>query len=247
MRGIWTIAKRDIRAFFVSPIAYVVLTVWLIWCGLSYYMIASWYAGQLTGGGTDSPLSAFFGGTTLFFMPLLLFVPALTMRLVAEERHTGTLEPLLTAPVSEVQVVFGKYLAAMVYWIVLWAPTLLYVWITSNYGDVDPGVVLASYTGVLGIGLYYMAIGLLMSTAARNQVVAAVLTFMVLGVLFVLGLGEMVFYDTARQVLGYISIWGHMESFSKGVVDSRYLVYDVSLAVLALFLSVGLLRARRFE
>lgn len=246
MRVAWSIAKREIRAFFLSPIAYVVLTAWLLWSGLTYYWLAQFYATQFSSGGTDSPLSAFFGGTMLFYVPLLVFVPALTMRLIAEERRSGTLEALLTAPVGEVPLIVGKYLAALVFWIVLWIPTFLYVWITSNYGDVDPGVVAASYTGILGIGLYYMGIGVLMSAASRNQVVAAVLTFLVLGALFALGLGEHVARDRTREIFAYISIMGHMKDFSKGVVDSRYLVFDVSLAVFAVVLAVRVLQARRF-
>ncbi|MFW5921009.1 MAG: ABC transporter permease subunit [Polyangiales bacterium] len=245
MRAMWAIAKRDIRAFFVSPIAYVVLTVWLLWCGTSYYWLASWYAGRATSGGSDNPLTAFFGGTWFFFAPLLVFVPVMTMRLLAEEKNSGTLEPLLTAPVTEVQVVFGKYLAAMVFWITLWLPTLLYVWITSNFGDVDMGAVGASYLGIFGIGLYYMAIGLLMSAAARSQIVAAVLTFMVLGLLFAVSIGEFIETGTAKEVLGYVSLWKHMGAFSKGIVDTRYIVFDVSLAVLALFLAVRVLQSRR--
>jgi ABC-2 type transport system permease protein len=246
VRAVWTIAWREVRSFFVSPVAYVVLTAWLLWCGLSYFQLASWLGMRMSTGGSDNPLSLFFGGTWLFFVPLLLFVPVLTMRLLAEERATGTIEPLLTAPVSERAVVFGKYAAALVFWIVLWIPTLMYVWLTSNYGHVDGGTVLASYLGILGIGVYYMAIGLFMSAVARNQIVAAVLTFMVLGFLFALGLGEYVFVEH-QQVFAYISIWGHMDTFSKGIVDSRYLTFDLSLAVLGVFLTVRVLEARRYD
>src|SRR5690606_926859 len=105
--------------------------------------------------------------------------PVLTMRLLAEETRSGTLEPLLTAPVSSSAVVVGKYLAALVFWMSLWVPTLLYVWITSRYGDVDLGAVAASYFGVFALGAQAMAIGLLMSALASNQIIAAVLTFLV--------------------------------------------------------------------
>lgn len=254
MRVIWAIAKREIHAFFVSPIAYVVLTVWLLFSGLSFFYFANIYATTQASGGSDNPLSAFFGTTILFFLPQLVFVPVLTMRLLAEERKSGTLESLFTVPVTEWQVVLGKYFAAMVFWISLWVPTLLYVWITAAYGDearggsaVDMGTVAASYLGVLGIGLYYISIGLLASAVAPNQIVAAVLTFMFLGLLFLLGIGQFVFYDTTREVLAYLSVWGHMSDFSRGIVDSRYLVFDVSLAALALFLSVRVLQSRRLQ
>jgi ABC-2 type transport system permease protein len=247
MKAVATIAWREMRAFFLSPMAYVVLTAWLLWSGISFYLLAQYFAAQLASSPTDNPLSAFFGGTTLFFMPLLVFVPVLTMRLIAEERRSGTIEPLLTAPVGEGSIVMGKYLAAMSFWIAMWVPTTLYVWLTSRYGDVDLGTVGASYLGIFGIGLYYMAIGLLMSAVARNQIVAAVLTFLALGMLFALGLGEFVFPDEERrQLFGYLSIWGHMEAFAKGIVDTRYLVFDLTITVLALTWAILVLRARRW-
>ncbi|MBZ0121447.1 MAG: ABC transporter permease [Sandaracinaceae bacterium] len=248
MRAIWTIAKREVFSFFASPVAYVVMTAWLLWCGFSFYLLAEYFAAQPIGGGSqDSPLTAFFGQTSLFYFPLLIFVPVFTMRLIAEERHRGTLELLMTAPVDEVSVVLGKYLAGIVFWCVLWLPTLLYVWLTSRFGDVDLGVVSATYAGVFGIGLYYLAIGVLMSALAPNQIIAAILTFLTLGALFVAGLGSFVFEDQAREVFAYISIWGHMEAFSHGIVDSRYLTFDVTVAALCLALAVGVLQLRRVE
>jgi ABC-2 type transport system permease protein len=233
-----TIAKREITTYFLSPVAYVVTVVWLVWCGLQFYLLAGVFASAPNLSASASPLSAFFGGSVLFFIPLLVFAPVLTMRLLAEERHTGTLESLLTAPVTSAHVVIGKYLAALVTWVGLWVPTLMYVWITSQFGRIDLGAVLASYLGVLGIGLYYMAIGLAMSALAKNQIVAALLTFMVLSGLFAVGL--LSFVDTFasyRDAIDYISLWGHMQSFSKGIVDTRFLVFDLSLAGLFVYLA----------
>jgi len=249
MRSIWTIAAREILSFFVSPIAYVVLTVWLVLQGLTLYMFAVYFATQpyITGAVTETPLTMFFGRSSLFYMGLLVVVPLLTMRLLAAEQRNGTIEPLLTAPVTELQVVLGKYLAAMVFWLVLWLPSVLYVLILGNYGHVDPGVVATSYLGVFCIGLYYMAIGLLMSAVSSSQIVAATLTFMMVMVLFLLGVGEMVFDGTPKEVFGYLSIWGHMEDFSKGIVDSRHIVVSLSLTVLPLFLAVRVLQGRRYS
>ena len=246
MRPAWTIAKREIVAFFVSPMAYVVLLVWLLWCGASFYLLSVHYASNPSQSPTDTLLTMFFGGTTLFYMPFLVFVPVLTMRLLAEEQRSGTIELLLTAPVTDASVIFGKYIAALAFWLFLWVPTLMYVWLTSRYGDVDLGTVAATYLGIFGIGLYYMAIGLLMSAIAKHQIVAAILTFLVLGMLFLLGLGEFVFTDEeTRRVFSYFSLWGHMAAFSKGIVDTRYVVYDVSVAITALFLAVGAVWERR--
>jgi ABC-2 type transport system permease protein len=243
-----TIAKREIFSYFVSPVAYVVWVVWLVWCGLQYYLLAGLFAGRPALSASANPLSAFFGGSVLFFIPLLVFAPVLTMRLLAEERHTGTIEPLLTAPVTTFSVVIGKYFAALTFWVALWIPTLLYVWVTSRYGDVDTGAVLASYLGVLGIGLYYMAIGLAMSAFAKNQIVAALLTFMVLSGLFAGGLLSFIEPLAAyREVIDYLSLWGHMQAFSKGIIDTRFLVFDVSLAAFFVYVAYRALEGRRWQ
>jgi ABC-2 type transport system permease protein len=246
MNAVLTIAKREVFAFFVSPIAYVVLTVWLLFFGIVFYILALVFAQQP--GAETNLLTAFFGGTTLFYLPLLVFTPVLTMRLLAEERASGTIEPLLTAPVSEVEVVLGKYLAALSFWCVLWVPTLSYVWLVARTGDhaVDWGAVGATYLGLFAVGMLYMAVGLLMSAVARNQIVAALLTFLVLGGLFVVGLaGYANVGDETRAIFEYLGLWTQMAGFAKGIVDTRYLVYDVSVAVIALFFAVQVLQTDR--
>lgn len=248
MRATWTILKREVYSFFISPLAYVVMTAWLLITGYSFFSLARWFAANpFDVSASENLLSAFFGQTTLFYLPPLIFVPVFTMRLLAEERSRGTIEPLMTAPVSDVSVVLGKYLAGVVVWIALWIPTLLYVWLASRYGDVDLGMVGASYLGVFGIGAYYMGIGTLMSAIAKNQIVAAVLTFLVLCGLFLAGLGVFLFGEEYREAFAYISIWGHMEAFSKGIVDSRYLAFDASVAALSVTLAVAVLSQRRVE
>jgi ABC-2 type transport system permease protein len=115
-----------------------------------------------------------------------------------------------------------------------------------QYGDVDWGALRASYLGVFGLGLYFMGIGLLMSALAPNQIIAAVLTFLVLGLLFALGIGEFVLDGWAKETCSYVSMWGQMQRFSKGVVDSRYLFFDVSLALFVVLMSAAVLKARRY-
>ena len=245
MRGAWIVMRRELGSFFVSPLAYVVLSAWLVWNGVVFWVLTEFYARNAVASGAATPLSAFFGGSSLFFIPLLVFVPVLTMRLVAGERQSGTIEPLMTAPVSDASVVLGKYGAAVVMWCVLWAPTTLYAYIMSQHGTVDWGAVRASYFGILLLGSYFMAIGLLMSVIAPNQVIAAVLSFVSLGLLFTVGVGEFVFEGAVREVCRYVSMWGHMQSFAKGVVDTRYLVFDLSMAVFAVGMSIAILQSRR--
>lgn len=249
MSAILSIARREILSFFVSPIAYVVATVWLLFFGIEFYALALFFTQQPPGGNSNL-IQAFFGGTTLFYMPLLVFAPILTMRLLAEEKSSGTIETLMTAPVSEVQIVLGKYAAAICFWVFLWAPTLFYVWIASGTGKdaIDYGAVSATYLGLFCIGLLYMAVGLFMSAVARNQIVAAMLTFLALGGLFLMGIFSFATLDDSmRAVFEYVGLWTQMASFAKGIVDTRYLVFDLSMATMALFLTVRVLQANRVQ
>jgi ABC-2 type transport system permease protein len=247
MSAVLTIARREVLSFFVSPIAYVVATVWLLFFGIMFYVLALFFTQQPPGGNSNL-IQAFFGGTTLFYLPLLVFTPMLTMRLLAEERSSGTIETLLTAPVSETQIVFGKYLAALTFWVVLWSPTLFYVWIAGGTGEdvLDWGAIGATYLGLFCVGLLYMAVGLLMSAIARNQIIAAMLTFLVLGGLFIISLLSYASLDDSmKAVFEYVGLWSQMASFAKGIVDTRYLAFDVSLSAVALFLTVRVLQTNR--
>jgi ABC-2 type transport system permease protein len=247
MSAILTIARREVLAFFVSPIAYVVATVWLLMMGIAFSWFALLSMSQPPSANTNL-VQLFFGGSFLFYLPVLVFSPMLTMRLLAEERTQGTIETLLTAPVTELQIVLGKYLAALLFWISLWVPTVFYVWIAAGTGTdvLDLGAVGSSYLGVFFMGVHYMAIGLFMSAVARSQIVAAMLTFLVIGGLFFVGLGTFLSpNEVMRAVFEYVGPWAQMVAFSKGIVDTRYLVFDLSLTVLALFMAVRVLQTNR--
>jgi len=248
MRNAFHIAAREVLSFFATPFAWVLLTVWMIIEGLHFYLLATYYATQSFAPGDtgDTPISYFFSGL-LFFLPVLVAVPLLTMRLLSEERRTGTIETMLTAPVRDVEVIGGKYLASWVFWLALWAPTALYLPLLQSYGDLDWGAVGSAYLGVACLGAYYLAIGVLMSALSSHMAVAGSLTFAALVLLLLLGLGEYVFSGESADALGYVNALRHMEDFSRGVVDSRHLVFAGSIAALCLFLSVRALEARRLE
>jgi ABC-2 type transport system permease protein len=188
----------------------------------------------------EGPLGAFFGQNSVFLLiTLLLVCPALSMRTFAEERRSGTIEALLTAPVDAAGVVLGKYAAAFATYVLMWAPTVLYVVILRKTGSVDWLVVGSSYVGLALVGAQYLAIGVLSSSLAKSQFVALLITVLVQFGLFVLGIGEYIFDPgPLHDVCSYVSLAGHMEDFSKGIVDSRRLLYDGSLAVFCLFLCV---------
>lgn len=247
-RSVWCIAKRELFSFYGSSMGYVVLTAWLLFQGATFSILVYSIANQplASGAAGDNPLSLFYGNNSLFYIALLIFVPLLTMRLVADEKRHGTLESMLSAPITSAAFVIGKYCAAMLLWISLWLPTLIYVWIASRFGSIDLGKIACTFVGLFGVGLYYMSIGLFLSALARNATVAAVLTFAVTGLLFLLGLVHMVGVDDKwTELLEYVSVWKHLQAFSSGLLDTRYLVHDISLSAFFVYLATRALERGR--
>ena len=248
MNAMWIIAEREVRGFFSSTLAYVLLVAWLLLRGGEFMIVFAMSTTGFGGGPGESPLTAFFGGTVLFYITILTFVPAITMRFVAEEYRSGNIDSLLSAPITEASVVFGKYLAGLIIWTAMWVPTLFYVFLTSRFGDIDLGATLASYIGVLGLGSHFVALGLLGSTIARTQISAFLIGFMFLAGLFMLGLVAFVANEeSTREIWNYISVWEHMTTFGRGIVDSRYLVYDLTMTVIPLFITHRIFVARRLS
>jgi len=241
MRKTLALVRRELVAYFSSPLAYVVLTAFLFFNGYVFWLIMSYLNDPRTQ--AMAPLKLFFGGTIFFWLFMLFIVPVITMRLLAEERRSGTLEVLLTSPVSEGQVVFGKFLAAFLF---LWVPTVVYVLILASYTSIDPYPVLSGYLGIALLGVLFSAVGILTSALAKNQIVAAVFAFALMIVLFSLGLVEqLVTTPWLKGALGYMNLWEHMDDFSRGLVDTRRIVYQLSLAALSLFLATKALEASK--
>lgn len=246
MRGIWATAWREFRALFVSPLAWAVLALFLLVNGFIFWIIVSFLNDPRSQFG--APMELFFGQTVFFWLVLLFVGPVLTMRALAEERRSGTIEVLMTAPVTEGQVVTGKFLAAFVFYLLLWVPTVLYPVLLDWQGELDWGPVAAGYLGAAGIGALFLSIGLFASAFSRSQLVAALLTFALLVPLFTAGLLEtLVNGELPRQVLGYLNLWEQMGDFGKGIVDTRAICYYLSGTVLFLFLAARALEARKWR
>jgi ABC-2 type transport system permease protein len=195
----------------------------------------------------QGPVQAFFGESILFYLPLILLCPGMTMRLFAEERRSGTIETLLTAPVSTTGVVLGKFAAAFVTYVAMWLPTVLYLVILRRTGDIDWHVAGTSYLGVALVGAGYLSVGTLMSAMTESQLVAIVLSALVVLGLFMIGIGEYIFEaGILHDFCAYVSVWGQMSELSKGIVDSRRLVLDATLVVLPLFVTVRAVDAWRW-
>ncbi len=246
MNGLLATLNRELRAYFLSPLAYAVLTFFLLVNGFVFWVIVSFLSDPRSRGG--APVELFFGQTVFFWLVLLFIAPAITMRLLSEERRSGTIEVLMTSPVTETQVVVGKFLAALTFYIFLWLPTLIYVGLVQHYSTVDWGPVASSFLGILGIGAVFVAVGVFASAVSRNQVVAASLGFAILILLFSFGLLEnLVNAQWLKQTFGYLDLWSHMDDFSKGIVNTRRLMYCASLTVFFLFLSSRALEANKWR
>lgn len=247
MSGLVAIYRREMLSLWVTPLAWVLLVVFLFIQGFSFYTIVVHIASTATASIDNGPVQAYFGQSIFLLVSLLLVCPALTMRLFAEERRSGTIESLLTAPVTPAGVVTGKYLAVVTTYVLMWAPTVLYILILRNTGQVDWRVVGSSYLGVFGIGAGYLAVGTLMSAMSKSQLTALILTIMVQFGLFILGIGEYIFEPgTLRELSSHVSVLTQMDEMSRGVVDLRRLVFDGTLSVLPLFVTVRVVDSWRW-
>jgi ABC-2 type transport system permease protein len=243
MRKFLAIVAREWRAYFLSPLAYVIATAFLVMNGLIFYFIVNFLNSPNAPKGQALP----YLFTNYYFWIFNLFVvPIITMRLFAEERKVGTIEILLTAPVTETEVVVGKFTGALGFFLTLWAPTLIYVWILRSQIPIDLGPVAAGYFGILLLGCYFLSVGTFASTLTKNQIVAAILGFGMLILIFSTGLSESLITDPAkRDLLGYFNLWDHMEEFARGIVDTRRVIYYVSATAFFLFLAVVSVTAKK--
>jgi len=246
MKPLWATYTRELRAYFFSPLAWVVLFFFLLINGFIFAVIVLFLNDPRSPAGP--PLELFFGGTLFFWLILLFIGPVLTMRLLSEELRSGSIEVLMTAPVTEAEVVVGKYLAALTFYLFLWLPTLVYAGLIAWQSEVDWGPVMAGYLGILGIGALFLAVGLFASALSKSQLVAAIITFAMLILLFSFGLLETLLQgETAKAVFGYLNLWNHMDEFARGVVDSRRLIYYLSATLFFLFLTTRALEARKWR
>ena len=246
MRGFLAVTTRELRAYFVSPLAWVILTFFLFGQGLVFSSIVGFLnnPGQVA---STTPFDVFFNNI-FFWLTLLFITPVITMRLIAEERRSGTLESLMTAPITEAQVVLGKYVAALVFFAFLWLPTALYPVILSRYSAIDWGPISAGYLGVFCVGSTFLSIGLFGSSFTKNQIVAAVATFFILITLFLVPwLGSLFTNQMVVDTLSYINLIDHIEEFGKGIVDSRRLIYHLSTTAFFLFLTTRALAAKKWR
>ncbi len=247
MRGLYPVFKRELLSLFVTPVAWVVTAAFLFLQGFYFFLLVASFASQQDAVQGTGPVESFFGQTALFYLPLVIICPVLTMRLFSEERRSGTIEALLTAPVTPAGVVMGKYLAALATYVVMWLPTVLYMVILSRFGEIDTRVVMTGYLGVLLIGMGYLAVGTLTSAMTQSQLAAAVAASAFILVLFGVGFGEFFLSPgPTRTMASHVSVWAMMNDMSRGLVDTRRLVFWGSLTVVPLFVTTRAVESWRW-
>ncbi|MCD4698232.1 MAG: ABC transporter permease subunit [Bacteroidales bacterium] len=238
MRQIWTISKRELQSFFDSLMAYIMLIAFLGFSGFFTWLFGSdiFFIKQAS-------LQAFF---SIAYWTLFFFIPALTMRLFAEENRSGTIELLLTKPVSDWQVVIGKFLSTFVLILIALVLTLPYYITVANLGPIDHGAVLTGYLGLILMSAAYISIGVFTSSASSNQIVSYLLALFI-GIFFqiIFSMLSGSFSGIIGQVLNFLSVSSHFDSISRGVVDSKDLIFFLSLIFLGLILTEANLSRKR--
>ena len=229
MRNILAVCTKELYTYFVSPIAYFVCFVFTAISGFLFSIILITASRQ---DGTGAHVMAtLFGNMAII---LLFFTPVLTMKLFAEERKSGTIELLLTSPITDGQVVLGKFLASWTLLLIMLALTLFFPLLAKRFGPLDGGTLLTGYFGVILIGSSFLALGLLMSSMCKNQLVAALTSFGILITLWVIGsLSSQ--YGAIGEFLSYLSLLEHYGDFTRGVILLKDVIYHVSFTCVCLF------------
>lgn len=234
-RKVMTITGKELRAYFVSPMAYVILGFYLGVCGLIFAL-------TVTGPQAQAEMAGMFH--TMIFVTLMM-APVITMGLLSQEQATGSIEMLMTNPVRDVEVVLGKYLAAVALFIIVLAASLEFPLILEKFGDPDWGAILTGYIGVVLAGMAFLAVGLFASSLTANQIAAAILATLMLLFFWLIGwLGYSV-SQSVGDVVRYLSVYENFQDFAKGIIDTRPLVFFASLTFYALLLTVRTLENRR--
>jgi ABC-2 type transport system permease protein len=260
MKGILAIYRREMGSYFVSPIAYIVIGFFLLVTGYFFanilaILIERSFAAQMQAQRMGAPPEMDVPGMVIrnfvgVIATLLLFlIPMLTMGVYAEERKRGTMEMLMTSPITELQIVIGKYLASLSLFVLMLAPTMIYFIIMSRYSEpaIPWRIIGSGYLGVFLLGAVLIAIGSFISALTESQIIAGVVTFVVFLLLWVIDFGLRGASSTMGEVFKYLSILQHYDSFAQGVIDTSSIIFYVSAAILGLFLTLRTLDSMRWR
>lgn len=254
MKNIITIARKELKSYFVSPIAYMLLAIFALIFGYFFWAATSIFVmraseSAMMGRGMPMDINEWIVRPLMMNVSVigLFFLPMITMRLFAEEKRSGTIELLLTSPIRDYEIVLGKFLAALALYGLILLLSGLSLFFLFLHGSPDWRPILISYLGLLLQGGCILAIGAFVSTLTRNQIVAGGVTFGVCLLLWVLDWVSAYNTDAWAKVISYLSVVTHFEPFSKGVIDLKDIVYYVSFIFFALFLTVRSLESLRWR
>ncbi len=238
MRNIWIMGKKEFISYFSSPIAYVAITVFLVVVGLKFFVVDEFFKTD------EATLRSFFSLVPVFFV---FYLPAVAMRLISEERRSGTFELLATLPLSDSEIVLGKFVGALGFLLVTLLLTLVYPIILWSLGDPDTGAIWGGYIGLILAGAAFLSIGIMASSWTSSQIVAYILGAVISGLFFFINSMLQAFWEGAKQVAEYVSFATHFTNFTRGVVDTRDVVFFVSITALCLVLATFSLNSRRWN
>ncbi|MBI2188177.1 MAG: ABC transporter permease subunit [Acidobacteria bacterium] len=255
MTNILAIAHKELKSYFASPIAYIVIGFSAILYGwffinlLYYFDRISMQAGAGFGGPqsvnvNEQLISPLFLNVSVI---LLFTLPLVTMRTYSEEKRSGTIELLLTSPLTDLQIVFGKFLGGLTLYGAMLAVTLVHMGFLFAFGNPEWRPVLSGYLGLLLMGGCFLSLGLFISSLTRNQIVAGMVTFAVFLLFWVINWIATFMGPTTQNILNYLSITEHLNDFTRGVVDTKHLVYYFSFIAFSLFLTVRAVDSERWR
>jgi ABC-2 type transport system permease protein len=257
MSNVLAIAHKELKSYFSSPIAYIAIGMWALLYGWFFVAILGYFVRQsmqmnqfgMQGGPqamniNQQMIRPLLQNVTIL---ILFLMPMVTMRTYSEEKRSGTIELLLTSPITDVQIILGKFLGAMGLYAAMLAVTLIHLGILFLYGNPEWKPILTGYVGLFLMGACFLSVGMLISSLTKNQVVAGMVTFAVFLMLWVINwIGSFV-GPTAQAVLSHLSITEHYDDFARGVLDTKHLVYYLSFIGLGLFLTAKSVDSERWR
>jgi len=255
MKNIWAICKKEVKTYFTSPIAYVVITVFLVLVGFFFYSLIWWFNSQSMQMARNPYYYQQLNINQMVFSPLfhnisiilLLMIPLLTMRLFSEEKKIKTDELLYTSPLSVNQIILGKYFAALFVLLVMLMLTGVLSIFTFAFGNPEAVPILNGYLGLFLMGAAFIAAGIFFSSLTENQIVSAILTFGALLLFWILNWASYSAGGMWKSVLNYLSIFQHFDDMTKGILDTTDIIYYLSFSFLGLFLTHSVIQSRRWR
>ena len=244
LRNIGALARREMGFYFNSPAAYITITLFLVVSGVYLFSMDSVVTGLSFFEEDEASLRKLFDAVPMFF---IFLIPAITMRLIAEEKRSGTIELLLTMPVTDTQIALGKFTGGLAFLAVTLLATLPLAFIVGSLGDLDLGALVGGYLGLLFLGSAYLAIGLMASSWTDNQIVAYLVDALISTFFYFVGGMVEAVWAGARDAVASLSFEAHFDNITRGVIDTRDILFYLSVVVVALVITVQSLQARNWK